>query len=206
MAPASSSYPGDDAFEEFLARYDCPLSLHIVKFRFWGQITTVALSVSPMREIQSIWNGELPTFDDEDEESAFIETMMSLWNTLADMNMAGKWLNLSQRTGLGDLEGLRLMVERRLDELENGFLDGFVADMRPYEDDEPKLSRAIGKLVELIDNLEATADALDQADPDHRVLRAEFVRLDNKAQQRVDAVVKAANASRCVTTKTAGIH
>ena len=206
MASTYSSYPGDEAFKDFLIGHHCPLSLKTVKFRIWGQVTTIAMTLSPLQEIQSIWNNELPTFDNEDESKTFFETMMSLWNMLAEMNMTGKRLTLSQRTGLGDLLGLTLMVERRLDELDSGFLTGFIADMRPFDDDEPKVSRAISKLVDLIDGLEEIMEALDEADPDHGELRTGFIRLDNKAQQRLDAVVRAANAFRGITTKTAGIH
>ncbi len=56
----------------------------------------------------------------EDAER-FSGMIMSLWNTLAQMNME-KAPNLSQqRTGLADIEGLKQMVERRLEELNDGF-------------------------------------------------------------------------------------
>lgn len=199
-------YPGDDAFEAFLDRYLCPLSLQAMKFRIWGQITTVAMTVSPVQEIKSMWDDELPTFVDEAEASSFFEMIMSLWNTLAEMNMTGKRFNLSQRSGLGDLDGLRRMVERRLDELDEGFLNGFSADMRPFDENDPKLTMAIGRLVELIDGLDEVAEDLEEADPAYDLLRAEFVRLDGKAQQRLDAVVKAANVARGVNVKTADTH
>jgi len=208
MPTASSEtiYPGDRVFQEFLDRYNCPRSLQAVKFRIWGQITTVAMTVSPVEEIKSIWDDELPVFADEAEANAFFEMIMSLWNALAEMNMAGKRLKLSQRAGLGDLDGLKRMAKHRLDELNEGFLNGFVADMRPYEENDPQLDAAIGRLIGLIDGVEEIADELDEADPAYDLLRADFVRLDGKAQKRLDAVVKAANVVRGVNAKTADIH
>lgn len=207
--PVSSpqgGYPGDEVFEAFLEIHACPLSLQTVKFRIWGQITTVALSVSPIQEIKSMWDDELPTFADEDEANAFFEMIMSLWNSLAEMNKAGKRLSLSQRLGLSDLAGLTRMVERRLNELDDGFLNGFIADLRPFDEDDPKLTVTIGRLLELIDGLEEIIEDLEEADPAYDLLRVKFVRLDTKAQQRLDAVVKAANGSRGVNAGTAGIH
>ncbi len=206
VTPPQIPYPGDDAFGAFLEKYACPMSLQAVKFRIWGQITTIAMTVSPIQEIKSIWDDELPEFEGEDALNDFLGMIMSLWNTLAQMNMEGKRLNLSQRTGLGDIEGLKQMVERRLEELNDGFLSGFVADMRGFDAGDPAVDRALGKFSDMIEELEVIAEEIEEAPAPYDEMRTRFVKLDGKAQQRLDAVVKAANVARGISAKTAGIH
>ncbi|MCB1460559.1 MAG: hypothetical protein KDJ48_15095 [Nitratireductor sp.] len=206
VTPPQISYPGDEAFGAFLEKYDCLMSLQVVKFRMWGQITTIAMTVSPIQEIKSMWDDELPEFEGEEALSDFFGMIMSLWNTLAQMNMEGKRLNLSQRTGLGDINGLKQMVERRLDELEDGFLCGFVADMRGFDAGDEAVDRALSKISDMIEELEYIAEELEETPAPYDKMRTRFVRLDGKAQQRLDAVVKAANVARGVSARTAGIH
>ncbi|MCO6185232.1 hypothetical protein [Rhizobium sp. L1K21] len=206
VTPPKIPYPGDEAFAAFLEKYDCPMTLQSVKFRMWGQITTIALGVSPIQEIKSMWDDEFPEFEGEDAPNDFLGMIMSLWNTLAQMNMEGKRLNLSQRTGLGDIEGLKQMVERRLDELDDGFLCGFVADMRGFDAGDLAVDKALSKISDMIEELEFIEEELEETPALYDKMRTRFVRLDGKAQQRLDAVVKAANVARGVSARTAGIH
>ena len=204
--PPQMPYPGDNAFSEFLEEHLCPMPLQPLKFRMWGQITTTAMTVSPVQEIKSMWNDELPEFEGEADVNEFFGMIMSLWNTLAAMNLEGRRLHLSQRTGLGDIEGLKRMVERRLNELDDGFFCGFVADMRGFDMDDPAVDKAITKLGDMIEELEVISEGLEDTPASYEKMRTSFVRLDRMAQQRLDAVVKAANFARGLDARTTGIH
>ena len=204
--PPQMPYPGDDAFSEFLEEHRCPMSLQAVKFRMWGQITTTAMTVSPVQEIKSMWDEELPEFEGEADANQFFGMIMSFWNMLAQMNMEGKRLNLSQRTGLDDIEGLKRMIARRLNELDDGFFSGFVADMRGFDMGDPAVDKAISKLGDMIEELEVISEGLEDTPASYEKKRARFVRLDRMAQQRLDAVVKAANVARGLGARTTGIH
>ena len=107
IAPNKTEYPGDAAFAAFLSEHECPLPLHIVKFRFWGLIVSIAMRVSPVDEIKAIWDGVLPELEDEKDAQKFLDVMFSLWNGLAQMNLAGHRLRLSQRHGLDNPTALK---------------------------------------------------------------------------------------------------
>ena len=67
-----------------LARYACPYPYHQVRARFMGNIATPDMTVSPMQEIQRLWNNELPVFDSNaDAEAFFGMFFQGLWNALS---------------------------------------------------------------------------------------------------------------------------
>ena len=53
-------YAGDKAVGALLECYTCPTSFHVVRTRFLGNIATPKLDASPLRTIESFWEGELP--------------------------------------------------------------------------------------------------------------------------------------------------
>lgn len=76
---------GDGAMRAFLARYACPLSYHQVRARFMGNIATPDMDVSPMQEIQRIWNNDLPVFESQSVTEEFFGVLMKgVWNALSD--------------------------------------------------------------------------------------------------------------------------
>ncbi len=50
--------------------------------RFLGEIASLDFGASPIKTIESFWDGDLPVFDHKDEASTLIQTMMSLWNRM----------------------------------------------------------------------------------------------------------------------------
>lgn len=184
-----------DRVKQLLERYDRTAPLQVVKLRFWGQINSVALHVSPSRCIEGLWGGALPVFEGEDELQAFVETLMGLWNELAQLNQDGQFVRLSPRAGLDTPEGLAAMVSRRLGELEDGFMTGFVGDMRVFDETGPQLDRQLEKLYALSELLDTLRNALrDGGDPED--VRRRFVSADHSAQRIVDGCISAARRQR----------
>jgi hypothetical protein len=190
-------HPGDEVYEDLLAAYACPVSLRAVKFRFWGHITTTAMTVSPVQAMEYIWGGDLPEFQTLDEANDVFARIQVLWNVLVVMNMEGKRLRLSPRTGLAEIDGLRRMVEYRIEELD-GFFDAFTGDLTIYDSLEPAVNKHLGKIASLLETLEWIRDELEQPDPPFKKLRASFIAQDAKSQKLLDSTVKAANAVRGV--------
>ena len=71
MKRQTFKYPGDAAFQRLLAKYNCPTPFHVVRMRFLGEIASLDLDASPMKTIESFWDGDLPVFDRKEEASAF---------------------------------------------------------------------------------------------------------------------------------------
>ena len=83
MKKRSLRYAGDKAVRAVLERYACPTSFHVVRTRLLGNIATPKLDASPLRAIESCWEGELPEFDNVGAANELFESLMGLWNELA---------------------------------------------------------------------------------------------------------------------------
>ncbi len=80
MKKRSLRYAGDKAVRALLERYACPTSFHVVRTRLLGNIATPKLDASPLRAIESCWEGELPEFDNVGAANELFESLMGLWN------------------------------------------------------------------------------------------------------------------------------
>ena len=83
--PTHASPPSatDEQVRALLERYKCPVPFHEVRTRFLGNIASPIVSASPIKVVQDLWGGELPTFDAIDEANEFIGALvMGLWNRL----------------------------------------------------------------------------------------------------------------------------
>ena len=83
MRLLDTKYVGDAALRRFLKRYHCPQPFHVVRMRFWGEISSPIMDTSPIKTIQSFWPDGLPEFDNEQEFTRFFETLMGLWNRMS---------------------------------------------------------------------------------------------------------------------------
>jgi hypothetical protein len=60
-----------------------PVPFHEVRTRFLGDIATPVVSASPIKMVEDLWGGELPTFDSIDAANELIGALvMGLWNRL----------------------------------------------------------------------------------------------------------------------------
>jgi hypothetical protein len=70
----------DEQVRALLEKYECPVPFHEVRTRFLGNIATPNVSASPIKVVQGLWGGELPTFDAIDEANELIGALvMGLW-------------------------------------------------------------------------------------------------------------------------------
>jgi hypothetical protein len=53
----------DEEVRALLDRYHCPVPFHAVRTRFLGNIASPDMQGSPMKMVEALWGGELPTFD-----------------------------------------------------------------------------------------------------------------------------------------------
>jgi hypothetical protein len=56
---------------------------HEVRTRFLGNIASPIMGASPMKELESLWGGELPEFENIEAANELIGALvMGLWNRL----------------------------------------------------------------------------------------------------------------------------
>lgn len=112
-----------------LERYACPLPYHQVRARFMGNIATPDMTVSPMHEIQRIWNNELPVFESKSDAEEFFGTLFQgLWNALSTHQKRTDPFKLARiATAPASLEFLTRFSRVRREEIE-GFVDGLFVD------------------------------------------------------------------------------
>ena len=80
------------------------------------------LDASPLRAIESCWEGELPGFDNVGAASELFESLMGLWNELARHQSATKPFRLTRMEAKPDTDDIRRLCRTRTEELE-GFID-----------------------------------------------------------------------------------
>ena len=117
-------YPGDAAFQRLLEKHGCPTPFHVVRMRFLGEIASLDFGASPIKTVESFWDGELPLFEREGEASIFFQTMMSLWTRMA-RHQEGVLVKLQKTKKLRDWDDVSAALRMRAEELRDGFLVGF---------------------------------------------------------------------------------
>ena len=78
IAKPKLTYVGDAKVRALLEVYACPVPLHAVKARFMGTIASPKVGASPLRTIEDLWPGGLPTFESTDEADRLMQALMSL--------------------------------------------------------------------------------------------------------------------------------
>ena len=62
----------DEEVRVLIERYRCPVPFHEVRTRFLGNIASPIMGTSPMKEVESLWGGELPEFETIDAANELI--------------------------------------------------------------------------------------------------------------------------------------
>jgi len=118
----------DEKVRVLLERYKCPVPFHEVRTRFLGNIATPVMSASPIKIVQGLWGGELPTFDSVDEANELLGAlMMGFWNRLArhqNRNAPFRLMRVEVKPTPEGLSALALMRRQELD----GFVEGLFGD------------------------------------------------------------------------------
>ncbi len=119
-----NEYIGDDKFIKFLAHYECPSPIDVVKMRFAGAICSPNMALRPADVIASFWeNNETPRLETKKEAELFFKFFMGLWDDIFNQIKQNKFaLPELLKPEKADL---RLWASARYDELEQGYLEGF---------------------------------------------------------------------------------
>jgi hypothetical protein len=118
----------DDQARALLERYHCPLPFHAVRARLLGNIASPAMQGSPIRMLEALWGGELPTFDSIDEANELIGALlMGLWNRLTRHQQRSAPFRLTPIEVPATPEGMAALARLRREEVE-GFIKGVFCD------------------------------------------------------------------------------
>ncbi len=173
---------------DVLERYNCPHPPTVVRMRFWGAINSPAVRISPLEEIDALWSGKRRPFETEDEAQAFYDVMIGFWNALAENRASGKPVAFAIRSGLKTFAGLKSAMASRYAELSDGFLSGFIGNLRPHEPVDSGIDRNLAKLSDVIDEIEELMEGPLGPGNANKV-RSRFVALDKRAQKLVNQAV-----------------
>ena len=148
----------DGAIRALLKRYACPLPYHEVRARFMGNIATPDMNASPMKEVQRLWNDDLPEFEDRKEAEAFFAALLQgLWNGLSAHQKLSDPFKLARvKTAPASYEYLARLGKVRREEID-GFIDGLFAGQEEMDFPE-SAHKAVGTLGELRGLFAATED------------------------------------------------
>ncbi|MFN3348899.1 hypothetical protein [Pseudorhodoplanes sp.] len=133
MAKPKFPYVGDAAMRRFLKLHNCPTPFHVARMRFWGEIVSPSLNVSPVKTISSLWPDGLPTFENGDEANRFFQTLMGLWNRMARHQDASSPVRLQTVESPSTRDALREAAAMRVEELYDGFMHGFTGGNREMD-------------------------------------------------------------------------
>jgi hypothetical protein len=133
MAKPKFPYVGDAAMRRFLKLHSCPTPFHIVRMRFWGEIVSPSLQVSPIKTISSLWPDGLPTIENGDEANQFFQTLMGMWNRMARHQDATSPVRLQVVDKPSTRDALREAAAMRIEELHDGFMHGFTGGHREMD-------------------------------------------------------------------------
>lgn len=118
-----NKYIGDDKFNNLLAHYNCPTPLGVVKMRFAGAICSPNLELRPTDVISSLWpDGQTPRLATKEEADLFFKFFMGLWDETFNLIKTNRIKLPAVKL---NSENLCKMADRRYEEIEWGFLEGF---------------------------------------------------------------------------------
>jgi hypothetical protein len=146
--PAIPPTVSDDQVRALLERYHCPVPFHAVRTRFLGNIASPDLQVSPIKMVEALWGGALPTFDNLDEANELIGALiMGLWNRLTRHQERSAPFRLTRVEVPARRQGLEKLAMVRREELD-GFVEGLFGDRESLDLPE-RAHKAIGVMAEI---------------------------------------------------------
>jgi len=138
----------DDQVRALLERDHCPVPFHAVRTRFLGNIASPAMQGSPIRMVEALWGGELPTFDSIDAANELIGALvMGLWNRLTRHQERSAPFRLTRMEVPPTREGMAALARLRREELE-GFVEGLFGDDESLDLPE-RAHKALGAVAEI---------------------------------------------------------
>jgi hypothetical protein len=150
----------DDQVRALLDRYRCPVPFHAVRTRFLGNIASPDMQASPIKMVEALWGGALPTFDSVDEANELIGALvMGLWNRLTRDQERSAPFRLTRLDVPATRDGMATLARLRREELE-GFVEGLFGDKESLDLPE-RAHKAVDTLAEIramLDGAQVLAD------------------------------------------------
>ena len=150
----------DGAIRALLKCLACLVLYHQVWARFMGNIATPAMNASPMKEVQRLWNGDLPEVESQKEaEAFFVALLQGLWNGLSAHQKRSDPFKLARvKTAPASYEYLARLGKVRCEEI-GGFVDGLFAgqDEMDFPESAHKVVGTLGELRSLFAGIEDMA-------------------------------------------------
>jgi hypothetical protein len=145
----------DDEVRAFLERYHCPVPFHAVRTRFLGNIASPDMQTSPIKIVEALWGGELPTFETIEAANELIGALvMGLWNRLTRHQERAAPFRLTRLEVPATREGMAKLARLRREELE-GFVEGLFGDKERLDLPE-RAHKALGTLAEISAMMDAS--------------------------------------------------
>jgi len=147
----------DDQVRALLERYGCPMPFHAVRTRFLGNIASPDSQVSPIKMVEALWGGALPTFDNLDAANELMGALiMGLWNRLTRHQERSVPFRLTRIEVPATRQGLEKLAMVRREELD-GFIEGLFGDREKID-----LPERAHKAVEVLADVRAMAEATQE--------------------------------------------
>ena len=199
--PAKPPAANDAQVRALLDRYKCPVPFHAVRTRFLGNIASPDPLASPTKALESLWGGELPTFDSLDEANELIGALiMGLWDRLTHHQERSTPFRLTRIEVPATREGLARIALMRAEEL-RGFQTGLFGSEQRL-DLPVRTHKALRVLSELRAMMEGTREVAENpdkhADPaDIVIMLRQFRETTKVAEHEIhEAVLSCARARR----------
>ena len=200
MKKHSLRYAGDKAVGALLERYACPTSFHVVRTRFLGNIATPKLDASPLRTIESFWEGELPEFDNDSAANELFGSLTGLWNEPAKHQSGTKPIRLTRMAAKPDSDDIRRLCRTRTEELE-GFIESLFGDAEIIDLPE-RANEALDNLGQINAMIRGIVDLLEResappaSEKDLAGILKNVGELSHIAEQELHAVMLACKRTR----------
>jgi hypothetical protein len=131
-----------------LERRQCPTPFHTVRTRFFGDIASPDLQVSPMKSVAALWGGTLSVFESDETLNELIGALvMGLWNRLSSHQERSALFRLTRIEVPATHDGMATLAPMRREELD-GFTEGLIGDNESLDLPE-RAQRAIKLLAEM---------------------------------------------------------
>jgi hypothetical protein len=120
-----TKYVGDASVAKCLDKYKSTVPFHVVRMRVFGALGSPNVGLLPVMVIASFWPEDaFPKFTTKDEAETFFATFMGLWRRMEKMAEAGQ-STFSSMGKLQTLENVKEVLQKRVEEIEAGFIEGF---------------------------------------------------------------------------------
>ena len=208
--PASPATATEAQVRALLERAHGEVPFHAVRTRFLGAIASPDPRMSPVKAIEGLWGGRLPTFDSPDHANELLGALMALWNHLTRHQERSAPFRLTRIEAPTTREGVAGIARMREQELRN-FRDGLFGDNASLDLPE-RTHEALGVLSQIAAMIEGIRELAENpakrmTPQDSASLLPEFSELTRIAEVELHkAVLSRARARRDVPASRPVLH